>query len=374
MSALHVVQIGFLADRQRRAPEQLLRDWYTLEYVAEAALAGGNRVTVLQACFHREHIRQRGVDYEFVPPDGAHAFGAGEFAARFAALEPDVVHVHGLGFHNDVLALHARRPAVPILLQDHADRPPRIWRRGLWRRGFSAVRGIAFCSYEQSRPFAAARLLPGNLEVFEIAQWSAPFQPGDQSESRAATGLHGDPCLLWVGHLNSNKDPLTVLDGLSLAARELPGFTMWCCFGNAPLLPQVQARIEGDSALRGRVHLLGKVPHERMESLLRAADVFVLGSHREGSGCALIEAMGCGLTPVVSDIPSFRSLTGGGAVGRLWKAGDPAQFANALLSIAKEPRAALRVATRAHFDVTASPQALGRQFDSIYRRLRGASP
>lgn len=371
---MHVVQIGFLPDPQRRPPEQLLRDWYTLEYVAEAAATAGNRITVLQACFHRHQFSQRGVDYHFVPPDGAHAFRTGDFADRLVALDPDVVHVHGLGFHHDVLALHARMPALPILLQDQASRPPRIWRRRLWRRGFSVARGIAFCSREQARPFDDLRLFPAGLELFEISESSAPFMPGDQEAARAATGLHGDPCLLWVGHLNANKDPLAVLGGLSLALGELPGATLWCCFGSAPLMPQVSEFIDADPGLRGRVHLLGKVPHEHMELLMRAADFFVLGSHREGSGCALIEALACGLPPVVTDIPSFRALTGTatGRVGRLWRVGDRAQFADALRSIAREPRTELRARTRAHFDGTASPAALGRQFDTIYRRLAGS--
>ena len=51
---------------------------------------------------------------------------------------------------------------------------------------------------------------------------------------------------------------------------------------------------------------------------MRAADLFVLGSHREGSGYSLIEALACGLPPIVTDIPSFRSLTGAGVVGALW--------------------------------------------------------
>ena len=41
----------------------------------------------------------------------------------------------------------------------------------------------------------------------------------------------------------------------------------------------------------------------RVEELMRAADIFTLGSHREGSGYALTEALACGLPPVVTDIP-----------------------------------------------------------------------
>jgi len=366
---MHVAQISFQLDNDRRAPEQLLRDWYSLPYVADAA-AGHNRVSVVQACVHRQHLRRGNVDYYFVPPDGSTSFGNGEFADTVTKLGADVFHVHGLGFPQDVIALKRRAPSIPILLQDHADRVPPFWRRRKARRSFEAASGIAFCAMEQSKAFAAASLLPAHLEIFEISEWTVPFTPGDRAAARASCRLHGDPCILWVGNLNPRKDPLTVLDGVSRAARELPGLQLWCVYEVAPLLEQVRARIDSDPNLRGRVHLLGPIPHDHIENLMRAADLFVLGSRSEGSGCAMIEAMACGLPPVVTDIPSFRFLTGRGTVGRLWYPGDSQGCAAALVAAAAEPRVDARAATRAHFEITTSMDALGRQFDAAYRRMQ----
>jgi glycosyltransferase involved in cell wall biosynthesis len=103
--------------------------------------------------------------------------------------------------------------------------------------------------------------------------------------------------------------------------------------------------------------------------------MFVLGSHREGSGYALLEALACGLTPVVSDIPAFRSLTGGGAVGALVPAGDADAFAAAIVRLAKQPRDAARCAVLAHFARHLSPDALGRRLLSAYEQVarRGAA-
>jgi glycosyltransferase involved in cell wall biosynthesis len=162
---------------------------------------------------------------------------------------------------------------------------------------------------------------------------------------------------------------LTVLAGVSEAARELPDLQLWCCFGTAPLLRRVQRRIEADPALRGRVHLLGRVSHERIEQLMRAADAFVLGSHREGSGYSLIEALACGLAPVVTDIPSFRALTGAGAVGMLWQPGNPRSLHDALLSLRARAGAGLGVDVRAHFDRELSFDALGRKLAAAYADL-----
>jgi glycosyltransferase involved in cell wall biosynthesis len=284
-------------------------------------------------------------------------------------LKADVFHVQGLGFPADVIALADIAPKVPILLQDHANRPPRIWRRRAWRRGLALASGIAFCAREQSKPFATANLIGKGTEIYEIPESSSRFTPGNQTKARAETQLTGDPCLLWVGHLNSNKDPLTVLDGVSDAARTLPGLQMWCCFGAAPLRTAVIRRTEQDPHLRGRVHLLGAIPHDEIEMLMRAADFLVLGSHREGSGYALIEALACGLAPIVTDIPSFRSLTGDGAVGRLWPCGNARGLSEAILSIASEPYATLRSAARAHFDREISFDALGRKLVETYQRL-----
>jgi glycosyltransferase involved in cell wall biosynthesis len=92
----------------------------------------------------------------------------------------------------------------------------------------------------------------------------------------------------------------------------------------------------------------------------------VLGSHHEGSGYSLIEALACGLPPVVTDIPSFRALTGAQTVGRLWPCGDSHALCAALQSVAGSADDARR-AVRAHFDRELSFDALGTKLAAMYR-------
>ncbi len=365
---LHVVQVGFFADPAGRSAAQLLDAWPTLADVAEAAERGGSRVSVVQASSSPEFVRRHGVDYHLLP------FGETPSAVRrnaalrslLRALEPDIFHVHGLDFPRQVLALAELAPGVPIILQDHASRPPRLWRRLSWRRGISAAAGISFCAFEQSQAFSEAGLLGRQTRVYEIPESTSRFVPGNRAEARRLSGLGGEPAVLWVGHLNDNKDPLTVLQGVGLAARSLPRLRLSCCFGSAPLLAAVRQRIAADPHLRDRVELLGRVPHERVEQLMRAADLFVLGSHHEGSGYSLIEALSCGLPPVVTDIPSFRSLTAGGTVGRLWRCGDPVSLCEALLAVARSADQSMRAAVQAHFERELSFEALGRKLGAMY--------
>ena len=365
-SQLHVIQISFFRDPQERLPSQLLQAWPTLVDVAEAACARGTRVTVVQASSHSERLERGGVSYHFLPFGEAEQGAAGHegLGELLANLAPDVFHVHGLGFARDVLSLASLAPGVPIILQDHADKPPRFWRRGLWRREMAVAAGVAFCARTQARPFADAGLLSAHTPLYEIPESTSRFAPGDPCEARGLIGLAGKPAVLWVGHLNDNKDPLTVLDGVSAAAQELPELQLWCCFGTAPLLCDVQRRIGQDSRLRSRVRLMGRVPHETIERLMQAADLFVLGSHHEGSGYSVIEALACGLPPIVTDIPSFRSLTGGGAVGALWPCGDSRALCEALTSARFD--AETRAAVRAHFDRELSLHSLGRKLAAMY--------
>ena len=364
---LHVAQVSLYQDPQRRAAEDLLTAWPTMVDVAEAAHAAGARVSVIQACITAQTLTQNGVRYYFIPAE----FGA-PLGRLLQGLRPDVLHVHGLGAPRDVLALSKLAPGVPILVQDHASAPPRFWRRGPWRAGMAHAAAVSFSSRRQAEPFEAARLFDPKTKIFEIAEATSRFSPGDPAEARQRTGLHGNPCLLWVGHLDPNKDPLTVLAGVSQAVEQFPQLQLWCVYIAAPLLEEVEKVIREDARLRTRVHLLGRTPHEQVQRLMHAADLFVLGSHRESCGFALLEAMASGLAPVVTDIPSFRALTGGGAVGRLWACGQPGSLASALGSLWSHPPAQMRQRVRVHFDNELSSRALGEKLLSAYRQLAGA--
>ncbi len=365
---LHVVQISFFVDPAGRSAAQLLEAWPTLVDVAEAAARPGNRVSLIQASTHSEHLSREGVDYFFLPFGDAAARNCGRSTYRelLQRLAPDVLHVHGLESPRETSSLAALAPDVPIVIQDHASRVPRIWRRTAWRRAMSAAAGVAFCAKEQARPFVKSGLFSPQTALYEIPESTCRFAPGDRNEARRLTGIEGDPAVLWVGHLDANKDPLTVLEGISSAARNLPRLQFYCCFGAAPLRRQIQARVAMDPHLRGKVHLLGQVPHERIQMLMRAADIFVLGSHREGSGYSLIEALACGLPPAVTDIASFRSLTGGGAVGKLWPCGDSLSAGAALQAIADRISCGTRAEVRAHFERELSFDALGSKLTAMY--------
>src|SRR6185437_4205589 len=331
MAAPHVAQLNFPPAPAGLGIEALLERWPSLADIAEMVAGAGIRVSVLQAASHAEHMTRNGIDYRFV--DVGEARSAEETGRRFASvlagMDVGVLHAHGLGFVEQAFAIAGH--------------------------------------VSPAQPFVAAHMFPASTRLFAIPESSSRFSPGDRAIARAEMGLYGNPCVVWVGRLIRGKDPLTVLEGIALAAARLPELRLWCAFGAAPMLAEVRARIADDPRLAGRVHLLGGVPHARIETLLRAADLFVSGSRAEGSGYAALEALACGVTPVLTDIPAFRALTDHGRIGHLWPRGDAARLADELFLAANERASPQQV--RAHFDATLSFEAVGRLWTEAYSQV-----
>jgi glycosyltransferase involved in cell wall biosynthesis len=202
--------------------------------------------------------------------------------------------------------------------------------------------------------------------VFEVMESSTTVRPIGRADARRATQLAGNPALLWVGRLNANKDPLTVLDGFERCAALLPTASLTMVYGTDELLPDVRARLQSSATLRDRVTLVGRVPHQRVGSFFSAADMFVVGSHHEGSGYALLEACACGVVPIVTDIPSFRAITARGSWAALWTPGDAAAFADAVVRAARSDPGRSRPAIEEHFNRCLSWPAIGRRAVEIY--------
>jgi glycosyltransferase involved in cell wall biosynthesis len=140
------------------------------------------------------------------------------------------------------------------------------------------------------------------------------------------------------------------------------------------LLADVQALLAGQPNLRDRVTLLGARPHGQLEDLYNSADYFVLGSHSESGGYALLEALACGVIPVVTDIPSFRRLTDDGRVGALWRTGDADAFAEAFTRVVRGPvctpeQVAASFEQRLSYAAVAG-QAIAAYRDAAMRRTR----
>lgn len=360
-------------------PDALLARYHALVGWAGALVhAGARTVTVFQR-FRRDVVVERaGVEYRFVA-DGvgpASTWFRGERLARaIGTIHPDVVHVNGCVFPLFVRNLRRKLgPAAAIAVQDHGgsgiqDQSPGLrnlpWRR-FHRFGLGAADCFLFTANEMAAPWSRAGIIGRGQVVYEIPEASTDLGRGSSTSDKGGR-LPGEPALLWVGRLDANKDPLTILKGFGRAAATLPNAALTLVFGDDRLLPEVASFIAASPLLAPRVHLRGRVERTDLPALYQAADLFLLGSHREVASFALIEALSFGVIPIVTEIPAFRALTDGGRVGALFPPGDADALARAIERLARADIVSLRAMVRAHFTRELSWSALGAKALAIYQ-------
>jgi glycosyltransferase involved in cell wall biosynthesis len=295
------------------------------------------------------------------------AFGA---IRRVVDLEADVVHCHGITLAVNLALLRRRLSGTPLVIHSHGVHVPRSGlARRLQRANLARADRLLFTSAELARPLVEGGVLDGLGRVEEVVETSTSFTRMAREEARQRTGLHGDPVVLWVGRLHPIKDPLTVLEAVDRMRRHGSGLRLYMFYRTAELEPEVRAVLAERPGLAECVELRGAVPHANMEAVMSSADLLVQASRREFSGYAVLEAMACGVVPVLSDIPAHRAMTAGGAQGVLFAAGDAGALATAVASIAAAELPARSRAVRAHFEAELSFPAMAGKLDRLYRRL-----
>jgi glycosyltransferase involved in cell wall biosynthesis len=374
---MRVVQINYAFDPGVKEPAGLLERYVTLTGWSEALLAAGIDVSVMQR-FHRDdRVIRNGIEYVFCadgPAESSAWFSGRRVARAVAPLQPDLVHVNGLEFGLPTWALMRQLPKpTACIVQHHGGGVPSRDRgaagrvAGAIRRGLLAsVDSFFFSTTEQAEPWRQIGVIGSDQSVHAVMEASTSMEPFDRREARHG-GSPGSPALLWVGRLDDNKDPLTVLTAFEQALLELPKATLTVAFSGGPLSSQVQERVHRSPALRHSVRLVGSIMHSIMPRLYSAADLFVLGSHHEGSGYALLEASACGCVPIVTNIPSFRAITNNGRLGVSWTPGDVDGCRRAMVSAARSDLTAARAAVRDHFERELSWTAVGRVARRAYQ-------
>lgn len=111
----------------------------------------------------------------------------------------------------------------------------------------------------------------------------------------------GEPLrILYLGRVIEVQKRIGRLVALIKQLEKTPGDFRVTIAGSGPQEAEVRAQLAGSPI----VTMLGAVPNAAVPELLRAHDVYLLLSDFEGLPLSLLEAMGEGLVPVVSDLPS----------------------------------------------------------------------
>lgn len=282
------------------------------------------------------------------------------------AYRPDVVIVQGLIYPFQVqllklcLGRHTR-----FIVQHHGERPfisiPKKYYQKLSK---NCANRYLFTSLGNALPYIESHIIEDVKKCAEVMEASTYIRPVDKEAAKAKLGMSETFNLLWVGRLNKDKDPMTVLKGLEIFLQKGGQAKLYMVYQTEELLEEMKRYITNSDWLRDTVVLVGKVDKEELAYWYSATDVFVSGSHREGSGYALIESMACGCVPVVTDIPPFRTITAGCKYGYLFGKGSAEAFAAALAQAGTNSKQLSPAIIKQHFEDKLTFRAIA---DDIYR-------
>ncbi len=151
----------------------------------------------------------------------------------------------------------------------------------------------------------------------------------------------GGPLIGIADRLAADKGFEVLIDALPLVENTFPG-TRVICAGNYRI-------VVGEDNYRRRMlpkieelgdwwHMLGIV-EPNLASFFTACDVLAVPSlnRTESLGLVQAEAMLCGTPVVTSDLPGMRVPIQSTGMGKLFRAGDPASLAEAIVDVLKNP-------------------------------------
>jgi len=296
------------------------------------ALAKEHQVVSFERINYKGEFQQNGVQYSFIDIKKRRVLFPWRMHRILKQLRPDVVLINGLVFPLQVVQLRWKLGrTVKIILIHRSEKPFNGLKKILQRFAGGCVNAYLFTSSEFGKQWIENGNIKDRNKIYEVMHGSSVFSPANKSVARSKLSISGSPVFLWVGRLNSNKDPVTVVKAFIDFISFEPTAKLYMIYQTGELLNEIKALINSNEKAREAIRLVGQVPHQELQPWYSSADFFISGSHYEGGGIALCEAMSCGCIPIVTDIISFRKMTGGSKCGLLFEPGNESDLLQTLL-------------------------------------------
>lgn len=286
--------------------------------------------------------------------------------------QPDIVLVQGLKFPFQLIMLKwFLGKNVKCIVNHHADHPPAWPKKIIQQIADRYTDKYLFTSLGNAREWLNTKMIGHENKIVEFPSTFTAFTKKHKISCRQklqmGEGLH----YLWVGRLNGNKDPITVLSGFEKFLHVYADACLHFIYQSTDLLSEMKSFVEEHPLLRNSVKLHGYVPYEELPIWYSAADFFVSASHYEGGNTGLQEAMACGCIPIVSAIPPAMKVICDGAYGFYFEPGNAEALVNIFISSSKNNIEELSLKVENHFQKEYSLAAVSEKLFQLCRGLSG---
>lgn len=178
------------------------------------------------------------------------------------------------------------------------------------------------------------------------------------------------PAIVFVGGLHPRKGIDDLIDAFRLVHKEQPSAKLYIV-GDGPGRPDYERKV-ADTICGSAIEFVGAVNDPF--AWMRAADVFVLPSHRDPAPLVLSEAREAGCAIVATQVDGIPEMLDGGEAGILVPPHDPAGLASAIISLVTDPELLREWRERSRKGVERfNIDRVARQTIAVYERAHGRS-
>lgn len=218
----------------------------------------------------------------------------------------DLVHAHGIAPTGVIATIPSILRRRPLIITIHGSDLELVSRSPFWHSlaRKSAARSSRIIAVSTFIKEEALRLLDVGEEKIKIIHIGVDrdvFAPADKESSRKKLGLpEMARIVIFVGNLIPLKGPQKLLQ-IAPEILEKVKESYFIFIGAGPLRETLEA-LSREKGIAGSVLFEGLKDQGKLSQWLSASDVLVLPSKREAFGLVALEAMACGVVPIVSSI------------------------------------------------------------------------
>ena len=248
--------------------------------------------------------------------------------------DADLVHVHGIDFFFDFLALTKVFHRKPLVASTHggffhtafAGNLKRLFFRHVTRRSARAYSAICASSESDGTLFAA--IAPDKVEIIEngvaVDKW------------RDAASIDLRKSIIAIGRFSENKRLAALIETVDALNRLDSAWQLTIVGQESDLSADDLRQFIRRTKRGGTIRVHTNVSDAGIADLIAGTSYIASASQFEGFGLAAVEGMSAGLVPLLSPIPPFRKLISESGAGAIIDFEKPEQAAQRILAVHAE--------------------------------------
>jgi alpha-1,3-mannosyltransferase len=305
--------------------------------LASAQVAAGHHVRVVtlnrvfsaaQNCVLPRHDVVDGAEVVRVSFFGSPRYPVALSAIRFIR-DADIVHVHAIDFFCDYLAWTKPLHRKKLVISTHGGFFHTPYAARLKRLYFFIVTGMSLAWYDGVAAVSAAdRELFGRVRKYGVVCIENGVNVSKYANASSEVPAKG---VLALGRLSSNKRLDHLISFVAALRRLDPQWKLTIAGRQWDINVTDLTALAETLQVRDAVEIVIDPGEDKIRQLMGRCSVMVSASEYEGFGVAAVEGMSAGLFPVLNNIPTFRHLVTGTAVGMLVDFSDAEAAADAFI-------------------------------------------